>query len=211
VHNSGTSRVTVPRGFRGLAALMAVVLRTLLDSSRFVSHTRWIPTVLENPVTPPNSRSKQTVWGSIENSSVTSTSAFQRNSSTCGGDHDRRRKRQFAECVRWGQPTQAGTNASLPRLITPKQVTVGYVGLRWSESRTSARTASQDLEFRDECSRMMAAEYTDPGWRSERKPKMERLLASRTDLTSSLACAIIPITRVDEFVDSLLAIAAYWL
>ena len=36
--------------------------------------------------------------------------------------------------------------------------------------------------------------------------RIERLLAARTDLTSSRACAIIPITRVDELVDSLFAI-----
>jgi hypothetical protein len=62
----------------------------------------------------------------------------------------------------------------------PPQDTVGYVGLRWSELRASARTASRHLEFRDEFSRMGAAKYSDPGLKSERKPRIERITALGT-------------------------------
>ena len=77
---------------------------------------------------------------------------------------------------------------SCPRSITPPHDTVGYFRLRWSVSRTSARTASRHLEFRDESSRMRAAENSDPGSKSEGKARIERFVKSDLDIHVASTC-----------------------
>lgn len=92
---------------------------------------------LRCPRKPPNSRSEQAVWSSIENSSVTSTSASKRNSVTCGGVHDRvleasyrlRTSVDFTE-TSWNRTQIAEVDATSARIVPEDLDLSAMVGTR---------------------------------------------------------------------------------